>query len=212
MPPRWPSSCRGRATSRMNDAVIVSTARTAIGKAFRGALNNTHGATMGGHVIAEAVRRAGIAPDAVDDVLLGCAWQEGATGSNIARQAALRAGLPVRSAGRDARSQVRVGPRTRSRSPPIASAAARPRSSSPAGSNRCRWCRTIATRFRAKDEWVLEHRSGVYATMIQTAENVAQRYAHRARRAGRVCAAKASAAPPRAGSRALRRRDRARST
>ena len=79
----------------MNDAVIVSTARTAIGRAFRGALNNTHGAALGGHVIAAALRRAGVAPDAVDDVLLGCAWQEGATGSNIARQAALRAGLPV---------------------------------------------------------------------------------------------------------------------
>ena len=79
----------------MQDAVIVSTARTAIGKAGRGALNSTHGATMGGHVIAEAVRRAGIEPARIEDVVLGCAWQEGATGSNIARQAAIRAGLPV---------------------------------------------------------------------------------------------------------------------
>ena len=79
----------------MNEAVIVATARTAIGRAFRGALNNTHGAALGGHVIAAAVQRAQLAPDVVEDVLLGCAWQEGATGGNIARQAALHAGAPV---------------------------------------------------------------------------------------------------------------------
>src|SRR5882672_1523641 len=79
----------------MNEAVIVSTARTGIGRAFRGALNNTHGAALGGHVIGAALQRAGIAGDAVADVLLGCAWQEGATGGNIARQACLHAGLPV---------------------------------------------------------------------------------------------------------------------
>src|SRR3954467_3238551 len=83
----------------MMDAVIVSTARSAIGKAYRGALNSTHGATMGGHVIAEVVRRAGVARSEIVDVVLGCAYQEGATGSNIARQAALRAGLPVTVSG-----------------------------------------------------------------------------------------------------------------
>ena len=79
----------------MPDAVIVSTARTPIGKAFRGAFNITHGAVLGGHVVKHAVARAGIAPDEVEDVVMGCAMPQGTTGTNIARKAALRAGLPV---------------------------------------------------------------------------------------------------------------------
>ncbi|HHZ67662.1 MAG TPA: acetyl-CoA C-acyltransferase, partial [Alphaproteobacteria bacterium] len=82
----------------MAEAVVVSTARTPIGKAYRGAFNNTHGATMAGHVIEQAVKRAKIDPEEVEDVILGCAMPEGATGGNIARQAALRAGLPVTTA------------------------------------------------------------------------------------------------------------------
>ena len=78
----------------MREAVIVSTARTPIGKAYRGAFNNTNGATLGGHVIAEAIKRAGIDPATVDDVVMGCALEQGTTGNNIARQSALRAGLP----------------------------------------------------------------------------------------------------------------------
>src|SRR5256885_2447801 len=83
----------------MNEAVIVSTARTALAKSWRGALNMTHGATRGGHVVNAAITRAGIAHGAVDDVLMGCANPEGATGANIARQIALRAGLPVTTSG-----------------------------------------------------------------------------------------------------------------
>src|SRR6266850_5521660 len=83
----------------MADAVIVSTARTPIGRAYRGAFNNTHGAMLGGHVIQHAVQRAGVEPGQVEDVILGCAMPEGATGSNIARQIALRAGLPVTTGG-----------------------------------------------------------------------------------------------------------------
>ncbi len=83
----------------MAEAVIVSTARTPIGKAFRGAFNVTHGAVMGGHVIKHAVERAGIEPAEVEDVVLGCGRPEGATGKNIARLAAIRAGLPVTTAG-----------------------------------------------------------------------------------------------------------------
>src|SRR5262249_59432492 len=79
----------------MAEAVIVSTARTPIGKAYRGAFNNTHGATLAGHVIEHAVQRARLDPAEVEDVIMGCAMPEGATGHNIARQAALRAGLPV---------------------------------------------------------------------------------------------------------------------
>jgi acetyl-CoA C-acetyltransferase len=83
----------------MVEAVIVSTARTGIGKAYRGALNNTEGPTLAGHVIAQAVRRAGIEPGAVEDVVMGCAMQQGTTGVNLARKAAIRAGLPVTVAG-----------------------------------------------------------------------------------------------------------------
>lgn len=83
----------------MTEAVIVSTARTPIGKAFRGALNNTEGATLLGHAISHAVSRAGIEGAEVEDVVMGSALQQGATGGNIARKALLRAGLPVSVAG-----------------------------------------------------------------------------------------------------------------
>jgi acetyl-CoA C-acetyltransferase len=83
----------------MTTAVIVSTARTPLAKSWKGAFNMTHGATLGGHVIKAAVERAGIDPGAVEDVLMGCANPEGATGWNIARQCALAAGLPVSVAG-----------------------------------------------------------------------------------------------------------------
>ena len=83
----------------MREAVIVSTARTPMGKAYRGAFNDTQGQALGGHVIAEAVRRAGIDPAEVDDVVIGAALQQGTTGFNAARQCALRAGLPDTSPG-----------------------------------------------------------------------------------------------------------------
>jgi acetyl-CoA C-acetyltransferase len=83
----------------MTQALIVSTARTPLAKSWKGAFNMTHGATLGGHVIKAAVERAGIDPGAIEDVLMGCANPEGATGWNIARQAALAAGLPVSVAG-----------------------------------------------------------------------------------------------------------------
>src|ERR1700753_1784911 len=78
----------------MREAVIVSGARTGIGKAFRGSLNNTHGATMGGHVIAAALERARIDAREVEDVIIGVSRPEGANGFNIGRQSAMRAGLP----------------------------------------------------------------------------------------------------------------------
>ena len=84
---------------KMDDAVIVSTARTPIGKAFRGAFNNTHGAILGGHVVKHALERSGLDPQEIEDVVIGCGFPEGATGHNVARQCALRAGLPVTSAG-----------------------------------------------------------------------------------------------------------------
>ena len=81
------------------EAVIVSTARTGVGKAYRGALNNTEGPTMAGHVISEAVKRAGIAPGEVEDVVMGCAMQQGTMVMNVARKGAIRAGLPITVAG-----------------------------------------------------------------------------------------------------------------
>ena len=83
----------------MQEAVIASTARTPIGKAFRGAFNNTHGAILGGHVVKHALARSGLDPREIEDVVMGCGFPEGATGHNVARQCALKAGLPVTSAG-----------------------------------------------------------------------------------------------------------------
>ena len=83
----------------MKEAFIVSTARTPIGKAYRGCLNMTQGATLGGLAIKEAVKKAGIDPSEVYDVIMGCAMQQGTTGGNIARQAALAADLPVTVSG-----------------------------------------------------------------------------------------------------------------
>ncbi|MEO6030809.1 MAG: acetyl-CoA C-acyltransferase, partial [Burkholderiaceae bacterium] len=83
----------------MTSAVIVSTARTPLAKSWKGGFNMTHGATLGGFAVKAAVERAGIEAAEVDDVLMGCATPEGATGSNIARQIALRAGLPITTSG-----------------------------------------------------------------------------------------------------------------
>jgi acetyl-CoA C-acetyltransferase len=83
----------------MKEAVVVSTARTPIGKAYRGAFNNTQAQALGGHAIAHAVARAGVEPGEVDDVVLGAALQQGSTHMNVARQCALRAGLPTSVAG-----------------------------------------------------------------------------------------------------------------
>ena len=83
----------------MREAVIVSTARTPIGKAFRGAFNNTHGAVLGGHVVKHAVERSGLDPAEIEDVIIGCGFPEGATGHNVARQIALQGGLPITSSG-----------------------------------------------------------------------------------------------------------------
>src|SRR5437867_13260606 len=98
-------------------AVIGAPARTGIGKACRGWLNNTEGATMAGHVIREAVRRARIEPAEVEDVVMGCAMQQGTTGTNIARKGAIRAGLPVTAAGTTIDRQCASGLQA-SRSPP----------------------------------------------------------------------------------------------
>ena len=160
----------------MADAVIVSTARTPIGRAYRGAFNNLHGASLGGHVVAEAVKRAGVAPDEVSDVMMGCAMPEGATGGNIARQIAIRAGLPVSVAGVTVNRFCSSGLQT------IAMAAQRVRSDD-AGIIVAGGLESIslvqnenANKFRTRDEWIVEHKPELYWSMIQTADNVAKRY------------------------------------
>jgi acetyl-CoA C-acetyltransferase len=160
----------------MADAVIVSTARTPIGRAYRGAFNNLHGASMGGHVVAEAVKRAKVDASEVDDVMMGCAMPEGATGGNIARQIALRAGLPVTVAGVTVNRFCSSGLQT------IAMAAQRIRSDD-AGIIVAGGLESIslvqnehANKFRGKDEWLVEKKPEIYWSMIQTADNVAKRY------------------------------------
>jgi acetyl-CoA C-acetyltransferase len=160
----------------MADAVIVSTARTGIGRAYRGALNNTHGATMAGHVIAEAVKRAGLEPGQVEDVILGCALPEGATGQNIARQAALRAGLPVTTAG------VTVNRFCSSGMQAIAMAAHRvivdraPVMVAGGLESISLVQNEHMNLHRMRENWLEEHRPSIYMTMIETAEVVANRY------------------------------------
>src|ERR1700751_3517609 len=91
----YPVQSQPSREDEMREAVIVSTARTPIGRAYRGAFNDTQAQALAGHVVAEAVRRAGVDPGEVEDVVLGAALQQGSSGYNVARQAAIRAGLPV---------------------------------------------------------------------------------------------------------------------
>ncbi|MGD9604256.1 MAG: acetyl-CoA C-acyltransferase [Gammaproteobacteria bacterium] len=159
----------------MTDAVIVSTARTPLCKSWRGALNMTHGATMGGHVVAAAVARAGIDPGEVDDVILGCANPEGATGWDIARQAALRAGMPVSVSGMTVNRFCSSGLQT------VALAAQRIMTGEAdiyvAGGVESISCvQNEMNKHMFEEEWLKANKPAVYWSMLATAENVAQRY------------------------------------
>ncbi|HVC02920.1 MAG TPA: acetyl-CoA C-acyltransferase [Steroidobacteraceae bacterium] len=160
----------------MTDAVIVSTARTALAKSWRGALNLTHGATLGGHVVQAAVRRAGIDPAEVEDCIFGCALPEGAAGGNIARQIALRAGLPVTTAG------VTVNRFCSSGLQAIAIAAQRVIVDQVpvliAGGVESLSCvqNDRANKHMLRESWLLRHKPEIYWSMLQTAETVAKRY------------------------------------
>ncbi len=159
----------------MNDAVIVSTARTGIGKAFRGALNQTHGATMGGHVIEHAVKRAGVAGDQVEDVIMGCGFPEGATGFNIARQCAIRAGLPVTTAGMTVNRFCSSGVQT------VALAAQRVIAGEgdmyvAGGLESITLAQGTVNTTNRKEAWIEEHKPAIYMEMIDTADVVAARY------------------------------------
>jgi len=160
----------------MSQAVIVSTARTPLAKSWKGAFNMTHGATLGGFAIQAAVQRAGIDPGAVDDVLMGCANPEGATGWNIARQAALRAGLPVTVSGATVNRFCSSGLQT------IAMAAQRIIAGEgevfvAGGVESISCVQNEMNTHMFQDSWLLQHKPEIYWPMLQTAETVAKRYA-----------------------------------
>ena len=159
----------------MTDAVIVSTARTGLAKSWRGSFNMTHGATLGGHVVQHAVARAGIDPAEVEDVIMGCATPEGATGSNIARQIALRAGLPVTAAGVTVNRFCSSGLQT------IAMAAQRVIVDKvpvmvAGGVESISCVQNEANRHMIMESWLAQNKPEVYWPMLQTAETVAKRY------------------------------------
>jgi acetyl-CoA C-acetyltransferase len=159
----------------VKEAVIVSTARTGLAKSWKGALNMTHGATLGGHVVQHAVARAGIDPAEVEDVLLGCANPEGATGTNIARQAAIRAGLPVSVPGATVNRFCSSGLQT------IAMAAQRVLAGEgdihvAGGVESISCVQNTINQHMLADPWIRQHKPELYWPMLQTAETVAKRY------------------------------------
>ncbi len=159
----------------MTAAVIVSTARTPLAKSWKGAFNMTHGATLGGHAVKAAVERAGIDPAEVDDVIMGCATPEGATGSNIARQIALRAGLPITTSGMTVNRFCSSGLQT------IGMAAQRIIAGEGdvfvgGGVESISCVQNEANTHMLQDSWLKQHKPEIYWNMLQTAENVAKRY------------------------------------
>lgn len=159
----------------MADAVIVSTARTPLCKSWRGALNMTHGATLGATAASAAVERAKLDPAEIEDVIMGCATPEGATGGNIARQIALRAGMPVSVSGMTVNRFCSSGLQT------VALAAQRVLAGEEgiyvAGGVESISCvQNEANKHMAEDEWLHRHKPEIYWPMLATAENVAKRY------------------------------------
>ena len=160
----------------MKEAVIVSTARTPIGKAFRGAFNDTQAQEMAGHAIAEAVKRSKVSKEEIDDVIIGAAGQQGSQQGNIARQSLLRAGLPVSVAGMSLDRQCASGMMA------IATAAKEITEDGMTitvggGVESVSLVRNENFRMdRARDPWLEENIPSLYMTMIETAENVAKRY------------------------------------
>ncbi|RQT08455.1 acetyl-CoA C-acyltransferase [Burkholderia contaminans] len=159
----------------MTEAVIVSTARTPLAKSWRGAFNMTHGATLGGHAVAAAVERAKLDPARVEDVMMGCANPEGATGANIARQIALRAGLPVTVPGMTVNRFCSSGLQT------IALAAQRIIAGEgevyvAGGVESISCVQNEMNHHMIQEGWLAQHKPEIYWNMLQTAENVAKRY------------------------------------
>ena len=159
----------------MTDAAIVSTARTGLGKSWKGAFNMTYGATLGAHSVQHAVARAGIDPAEVEDVIMGSTFGEGTTGGNIARQIALRAGLPITTAGLSINRFCSSGLQS------IALAAQRVMTEGAevivAGGLESISCVQNETNTHMRrDPWIDEHKPTLYWSMLQTAETVAKRY------------------------------------
>jgi acetyl-CoA C-acetyltransferase len=159
----------------MPEAAIVSAARTPIGKAFRGAFNQTHGATMAGHVITNAIQRAGIDPAEVEDVVVGTGLPEGATGHNIGRVAALRAGLPRSVAGTTINRYCASGLQA------ISSASHRvivdgAKVMVAAGVESISLVQNDMNMHEFTEEWALRHEPSLYMPMLQTADFIAKKY------------------------------------
>jgi len=158
----------------MPDAVVVSTARTPLCKSWRGAFNMTHGATMGGHALCHAIQRAHLDPGDIDDVIMGCANPEGATGRNIARQIAIRAGCPVTTSGMTINRFCSSGLQT------IAMAAQRVISGegeiyAAGGVESISCVQNEMNKHMLNEEWILEHKPELYWPMLQTAEYVSKK-------------------------------------
>ena len=158
----------------MKQAVIVSTARTGLAKSYRGAFNETHGATMAGHAIEHAVKRAGLDPAQIEDAFVGCGYPEGRTGINIARQSAIRAGLPVTVAGATVNRFCASGLQAIA----IASHAIAQEGAPAviAGGVESISQMPPSRPPQARDPWIEEHKPDLYLSMIQTADIVAKRY------------------------------------
>lgn len=159
----------------MTSAVIVSTARTPLAKSWKGAFNMTHGATLGGHAVQHAIARAGIDAGEVDDVIMGCANPEGATGANIARQIALRAGCPVTVSGMTVNRFCSSGLQA------IALASQRIIAGEAdiyvAGGVESISCvQQEMNLHMLREDWLLKNKPEIYWNMLQTAEQVAKRY------------------------------------
>jgi acetyl-CoA C-acetyltransferase len=159
----------------MPEAAIVSAARTPIGRAFRGAFNQTHGATMAGHVIAHAIQRAGVDPSEVEDVVVGTGLPEGATGHNIGRVAALRAGLPRSVAGTTINRYCASGLQA------ISTASHRvivdrAKVMVAAGVESISLVQNDMNMHEFTEEWALRHEPSLYMPMLQTADFVAKKY------------------------------------
>jgi acetyl-CoA C-acetyltransferase len=159
----------------MREAVIVSTARTPIGRAFRGVFNNTHGATLAGHAIEHAVKRAGVDPGEVEDVIMGCGLPEGATGKNIARLGAVRAGLSVSTAAATVNRFCSSGLQA------IAMAANRVVMDGVpiavgGGLESISLVQNNLNMTHEKEAWLSEHKPEIWMSMLETAEVVAARY------------------------------------
>lgn len=157
----------------MKEAVIVSTARTGLAKSFRGSFNITHGATMGGHVVEHAVKRAGIDPGEVEDVAMGCGFPEGATGQNIARQISMRAGLPISASGMTVNRFCSSGLQTVA----LAANAITQEGAGPMVAGGVESISLVQPEAKSVPEaWIAENKPAIYMTMIETADIVAERY------------------------------------